>query len=217
MKIKRIKSVLFLMQGYILNINLVKDEDLIVTILTPKKIKTLYRFYGARHSTIQLGYQLDFASIASNSSNIPQLREVLHLASSWLHNNRRFFIWQQFIKLLFTHLKDVQELDTFYFLLLEKMNHKFEKQNPKRVVVESYIEILNHEGRVHNDFICFICEEEIEAQTTLARALLPAHSCCVMGKEIKKEKIQKLFKTNSTLFLEDDEVDYIWQIIQLGF
>ncbi len=205
------------MQGYILNINLVKDEDLIVTILTPKKIKTLYRFYGARHSIIQLGYQLDFSSLSSNNSSISQLRDVLHLSSSWLHNNRRLFIWQQFIKLLFAHLKDVEDLDPFYFLLLEKMNHKFEKQNPKRVVVEAYIEILNHEGRVHNDFICFICEKEIEDQITLARALLPSHPHCVIGKLIRKKEIQRVFETSSTLFLEDDEVDYIWEIIQMGF
>ncbi len=205
------------MQGYILNINRVKDEDLIVTILTPNKIKTLYRFYGARHSTIQLGYQIDFASISSNNSSIAQLREVLHLSHSWLHNNRKFFIWQQFIKLLFTHLKDVQELDKFYFSLLEKMNHKLEKQNPKRVVVESYLEILNHEGRVHNDFICFICEEEIEEKTTLARSLLPTHPCCVIGKQLDTKKVKKLFETSSTLFIEDGEVDYIWRIIQGGF
>ncbi len=205
------------MQGYILNLNRVKDEDLIVTLITPRKIKTLYRFYGARHSTIQLGYQIDFASISSNRSSIPQLREVIHLASPWLKNSKRFFIWQQFIKLLFTHLKDVQELDKFYFSLLEKMNHKFEKQNPKRAVVESYIEILNHEGRVHNDFICFICEEEIEETTTLARALLPTHPYCVVGKQLDTPKVQELFKTSSTLFLEDDEVDYIWRVIQTGF
>ncbi len=34
------------MQGYIININNVKDEDLIVTILTQNNLYTAYRFMG---------------------------------------------------------------------------------------------------------------------------------------------------------------------------
>ncbi|MGB5791615.1 MAG: recombination protein RecO, partial [Poseidonibacter sp.] len=36
------------MQGYIIDIKPVKDDDLIVSILTETDILTTYRFYGAR-------------------------------------------------------------------------------------------------------------------------------------------------------------------------
>ncbi len=48
------------MQGYILDVKPVKDDDLIVTILTPTRVYTTYRFYGARHSNINVGYKIDF-------------------------------------------------------------------------------------------------------------------------------------------------------------
>ncbi len=89
------------MQGYILNINHVKEEDLIVQVLTENKLKTLYRFYGARHSNIQLGYKIDFEAKSSIKSTIPQLSGVLHLASKWNLEHDRMFIWQPFIKLFF--------------------------------------------------------------------------------------------------------------------
>ncbi len=56
------------MQGYIIHITRVKDEDLIVTILTQNVIKTTYRFYGARHSSVHLGYKIDFESLTSLKS-----------------------------------------------------------------------------------------------------------------------------------------------------
>ena len=138
------------MQGYILNINKVKDEDLIVTILTENKLKTLYRFYGARHANINLGYKIDFEAIASAKSTISMLREVLPLSAKWMLESNRFFIWQQFIKLLYRHLEDVNELDSFYFHLLEETSIMIAKQNPQRVVIESYLQLLEYEGRLHD-------------------------------------------------------------------
>lgn len=40
------------MQGFILHTQKVKDEDLIVYILSPKMLIKAYRFYGLRHSSI---------------------------------------------------------------------------------------------------------------------------------------------------------------------
>lgn len=204
------------MQGYILNINRVKDEDLIVTLLTQSRLISLYRFYGARHGNINLGYKLDFEAISSPKSSISMLRNVLHLGDKWMVNPKRFFIWQHFIKLLYTHLQDIEELDHFYFDLLNTMNYKFEKQNPIRVAVESYITLLTYEGRLHDDFVCFSCENIVKENLVLTRSFLPAHYECIFGTVLNMEKIMELFLTGSTLNLEDHEVNILWKILQEG-
>ena len=204
------------MQGYILNINKVKDEDLIVTILTESQLKTLYRFYGARHANINLGYKIDFEAIISAKSSISMLREVLPLSAKWMLESNRFFIWQQFIKLIFKHLKDVSDLDPFYFHLLEETSIMIARQNPQRVMIESYLQLLEYEGRLHDDFRCFICDEAIADSVVLARSFLPAHQACVFGELLEKKKIETLFKSKSTLYLEDDEVTHLWRLLQEG-
>ena len=204
------------MQGYILNINRVKDEDLIVTLLTQNRLITLYRFYGARHGSINLGYKLDFEAISSANSSISMLRNVLHLGDKWMINPKRFFIWQHFMKLLFQHLKDIDELDSFYFELLDIMNKKFEKQNPVRVVVESYISLLSYEGRLHDDFICFSCESIVTQNLVLTRSFLPAHYECIFGTILDIGKIKELFLTGSTINMSNDEVAILWKILQEG-
>ena len=55
------------MQGYIINLNRVKDEDLIVTILSKGRLETLYRFYGARHGTINIGFKIDYETLCGLS------------------------------------------------------------------------------------------------------------------------------------------------------
>ncbi len=205
------------MQGYILNINKVKDEDLIVTILTTTSLLTLYRFYGARHSNINIGYKIDFESVSSAKSTISMLRNVLHLGDSWMNEPRRFFVWQQFIKLLFKHLRDVEKLDSFYFELLNEIKQKFAKQNPIRVAVESYVQLLSYEGRLHDDFVCLICEELVTSELVITRSFLPAHKGCIFGEIVDKAKIEELFLNSSTINLDDDEVDKLWKILQEGF
>jgi recombinational DNA repair protein (RecF pathway) len=204
------------MQGYILNIVKVKEEDLIVTLLTQKRLKTLYRFYGARHANIHMGYKIDFEEQFRPKSTISMLRNVLHLSSPWIINPKKFYIWQQFIKLLYQHLRDIEEVDTFYFELLDELNYKFAKQNTKRSIVEAYIKILAYEGRLHDDFHCFICDGEIENDLILTRGFLPAHQRCLFGAILDKSKIEILFATQKTLFLSDDEVDFLWRIIEEG-
>ncbi len=204
------------MQGYILNIVHVKEEDLLVSLLTQNRLKTVYRFYGARHANINLGYKIDFEIQKSAKSTIGMLREVLHLSTPWLVDFQKFYLWQQFIKLLYQHLRDVESLDPFYFELLEEMNHRFEKQNPKRCIVEAYVKLLHHEGRLHEDFTCFLCNQAVENELVLARSFLPAHQKCLYGTLFYKEKIVQLFEEGHTLFFSDDEVDTLWKIIEEG-
>jgi len=205
------------MQGFILNIIKVKDEDLIVSVLTEKKLKTLYRFYGARHSQINLGFKIDFVPIFSAKSPIPMLREVLHLGFSFQFDRDKFYIWQQFIKLLYKHLKDVEELDEFYFQLLEECAKKLKKQNPKRVMIEAYLKLLKYEGRLHSDFRCFICDDLIEDEVVLARSFITAHKRCLIGKRFDKNLLKEIFTSSSTMLLDDKEVDSLWEIVLEGF
>ncbi len=205
------------MQGYIINTSKVKDEDLLVTVLNPKRVKTLYRFYGARHSQIQLGYKIDYEAHPTNKENLFQLRNVTHLTYKWILQRDRFYIWQQFLKLLYRHLRDINEVDSFYFELLEEMNQRIEKEDPKRSAVLSYVKLLKHEGRIHNDFTCFICGKKIEDRLNLQRAYLPACSDCIKKKGFLKSKIIYLFDKNSTLLLDNEEIDELYSTLLEGF
>ncbi|MDR2789475.1 MAG: recombination protein RecO [Campylobacteraceae bacterium] len=206
------------MQGFIIRINRVKDEDLIVTILSEHSLKTTYRFYGARHSVINLGYLIDFETQISMRSKFAQLRSVIHLAQSWNTDRDRFYFWQNFVKLFYDHLKDVENIDKFYFDLLLSCSKKWHKQNPKRVAVESYLELLEFEGRLHSLEYCFLCEEKIKDENiALARAFLPAHIECIHNKGLHITKLKELFGTKKTLFLDDDETEYLYLVMNEGF
>ncbi|WP_333803695.1 recombination protein RecO [Sulfurospirillum sp.] len=205
------------MQGYIINLNRVKDEDLIVTILTHSSIKTVYRFYGARHSTIHLGYKIDFEVIPSLKSSIPQLRSIMHLGTSWNTYRERMLIWQPFIRLFYTHLKDIATIDNFYFDLLEECSAIWHKQNPKRIAIEAYIKLLAYEGRLHDDFICFNCDEEISSDLTLIRGFLPAHKTCAWNQTFELLDVKQLFEEQSTIALNDEQIDVLWKILLEGF
>lgn len=205
------------MQGYILNINRAKDEDLIVTVLSEKKIETLYRFYGARHAHINLGYKIDFEARSSLKSSIAQLRDVLHLAFKWNLQHERMLIWQQFIKLFYQHLKGVDTIDAFYFELLEEACSLWQKQNPKRIAIEKYTKLLEYEGRLHDEMTCFACEQPIEENPSLVRAFLPAHKSCAWSDSFKRAYVKELFLNKSTMFFTDKEVERLWRILQEGF
>ena len=205
------------MQGFIINFNRVKDEDLIVTVLTKESVLTLYRFYGARHSHINLGYKIDFEVQSSIKSSILQLRGVLHLAQHYNIHNDKMRIWQSFIKLFFLHLRDVDEIQSFYYDLLDKCSNIWHKQNPKRVAIEAYVKLLEFEGRLHDEFICFNCESTCNDSVALVRGFLPAHEKCVWNKPFSKDKIEYLFDKKSTLFLSDNEVDRLWKTLLEGF
>lgn len=204
------------MQGYIINFNKVKDEDLIVTILTKEHIHTLYRFYGARHSHINIGYKIDFELQHSINSNIAQLRGVLHLASVWNIDRERMLLWQKFIKLFFKHLRDITSIDSFYFDLLESASALWSNQNPKRVAIESYTKLLEHEGRLHDEFVCFICEKKIDLDPALARGFLLAHKDCIWTQSYNRAEILELLSNKSSLFLDDVHVEHLWDTMLEG-
>ena len=205
------------LQGYIINVNKARDEDVIVTILTHHNLYTLYRFYGARHGQINLGFKIDFETEASVKASISRLRNVMHLGFTWITERSRLFVWQQFIALFHKHLQDSEELDPFYFTLLEEAANIWQTQNPKRIAIESYVKLLKFEGRLHEEMLCFFCETKITQDITLIRAFLPAHAECIHALPIKIEAIQELFKTGSSLFLNDKEVEMVWHILLEGF
>ena len=205
------------MQGYIININKVKDEDLIVTILSKHNLHTLYRFYGARHSTINLGFKIDYELDSSAKSNISRLKDVIHIGFRWINKHKLLKLWQDFTRVFFTHLKDVGELDEFYFLLLENASDKWDKQNPKRVAIESYVKLLEHEGRLHTEMFCFLCTNEIkDKKISLIRAYLPTHKRCSHTLDIDKKALDELYTNKSSIFLNDTEVDRLWYILLEG-
>ena len=205
------------MQGYIINVNKARDEDVIVTILTHHSLYTLYRFYGARHGQINLGFKIDFETEASVKSTIDRLRDVIHLGFPWITDRSRLFIWQQFTALFHKHLQDSEELDSFYFELLEEAALIWQTQNPKRIAVESYVKLLAFEGRLHEDMFCFFCENEIKEKITLIRAFLPAHAECIHALPIDINAVKELFSTGSSLFLTDIEIERIWHVLLEGF
>lgn len=205
------------MQGYILNYNSVKDEDLIVTILTKNNINTLYRFYGARHSTINIGYKIDFEIEESVKVSIDRLKDVIQLNNGWLFDRNKLYHWQQFIKLLYTHLRDVVEIDDFYFNLLEELSTRLTLQSPKRAIIEAYIKLLKYEGRLFDSINCMICDQSIdEDETVIVRAYQQAHIDCLNKTRFKKKKIQNLFATYNSFELNDDEISDLWLILLEG-
>ncbi|MCK9473494.1 recombination protein RecO [Sulfurimonas sp.] len=205
------------MQGFILNLNKVKDEDLIVTILSRENLDTLYRFYGARHGVINLGFKIDYEKDGSSKSTIHRLKDVIHIGFKWINDYKLLRVWQDFCALFYKHLKDAEELDEFYFELLESASKNWNIQNPKRVAVESYIKLLEHEGRLHKESVCFLCAAPIIGdEISLIRAFLPTHKSCTHTFGIKKDSFEELFENKSTLFLSDREIDRLWYLLLEG-
>lgn len=204
------------MQGYIININNVKDEDLIVSILTKNNFYTTYRFYGARHSTINIGYKIDFELETNMRSSMGRLKDVLQISYPWIMDSSKLYCWQRFLKLFYPHLKDVEEIEDFYFDLLDDLAHKMIKQNPKRAIIESYVKLCEHEGRLHTEYECLLCEEVIESDISLVRSFLPTHKKCSYSKSYNLSQIKELFEEKSLINFNDEEVDYIWKILLQG-
>jgi len=204
------------LQGYIINVNKARDEDVIVTILAHQNLYTLYRFYGARHSQVNLGFKIDFEAQESSKASMPRLRKVMHLGFSWITDRTRLFVWQQFTALFYKHLQDSEELEPFYFTLLEEAQKIWQTQNPKRIAIESYVKLLHFEGRLHTDMHCFFCEQKIKSDITLIRAFLPAHAKCTNAISLNLKAIQELFSTGSSLFLNDKEIEILWHVLLEG-
>ncbi len=203
------------MQGYIIDTKTVKDDDLIITILCENELITSYRFYGARHSNINIGYKIDF-ELEKTKSSIPRLKDVMQLGFPWILNTQKMYAWQRYLKLFFSHLKELEELEPFYFFLLDNLVLKIEKQNVLRAILESYLLLLEHEGRLHTDFECLICEVEINSNLSILRGFLPVHKECIKGKVFDYKKIKELFLSKKTINLNDEEVENLFEILLFG-
>lgn len=151
------------MQGYIISVQKQKNEDVIVRILTQNHIKTLYRFYGARHSIVHIGRKIDFTQ-EHNGTFMPKLRNVMHLGFSWERELERVYVWQRFIQLLHRHLRDISHIEEEYFGIVDSSAYRLSSQNPKRVVLEAYAQILRLEGRVPPLSHCLICDQLLESE-----------------------------------------------------
>ena len=198
------------MKGFIINLNRVKEEDLIVTILSKNSLDTLYRFYGSRHGTINIGFKIDYEKESSAKSTIGRLKDVVHIGYKWINDNQKLRLWQHFLTLFYPHLKEVEELHPFYFELLEDASKEWEQRNAKRVAIESYVKLLEHEGRLHTENTCFLCSNPIEGDISVIRAYLPTHSYCSKTMPISKKALQELYTNKSTLFLNEKEVERLW-------
>jgi len=205
------------MKGFILSTVRVRDEDLIVRVLTENEVLTLYRFYGARHSYINVGYWIDFVVEESPKATIKRLRNVTQLPFSFLFDLEKMLYYKTFINLLSRHLSDVTKIDEFYYNLLVEIINLMDKREAKRLLVESYVKLLEKEGRLHKDFVCFLCEREINEKIALARAFLPAHEKCIYSQGFEKQKIKDLFFNKKSLLFEENEIDRLWNILNLGF
>ncbi len=203
------------MQGYILKTTRSRDEDLIVSILTPKNLYTLYRFYGARHSPIQLGNKIDF-TIEPQVGYMDRLRNVMHLGFSWQRELEKVLVWQQFIRLLYDHLKEIEVIDEFYYNLLEDLALRLKRQHPKRAVLEGYTKLLAHEGRLHKEFVCFVCESKIYEDPVFVRSFLPAHATCIPKAKVDSSGIRHLFTYYDSQYLSDADVETLFQTICEG-
>ncbi len=204
------------MKGFVIGLRKAKNEDSIALVLSSKDVRTYYRFFGARHSILQFGNLIDFEVEGEGSSFLPRLRSLSHLGFPWLFDKNKLLLWHNFIRLFEPHLKDAEEIDSFYYDLLLNAAKKWDKQNPKRIVCESYIELLDYEGRLHDKENCYICENPIEAQMALMQAFIPAHPECLYSSSLPKEKILAFFKSKKTIHLEDYEVEYLFDIVMKG-
>ncbi|RLA59356.1 MAG: recombination protein RecO [Epsilonproteobacteria bacterium] len=207
----------FIIKGFILNVKKAKNEDSIALVLSSSDVRTYYRFFGARHSILQLGNLVDFEVEGEGSSFLPRLRSLSHMGFPWLYDKNKLLLWHNFIKKFEPHFKDTEEIDSFYFDLLLQAAKKWDKQNPKRIVCESYIALLHYEGRLYPEDKCFICEKRIEEDISLMQAFKPAHPSCIYAHSLPTKKILDFFVSKKTIFLEDTEVEYLFEVVMKGF
>lgn len=203
------------MQGFILHTQRVRDEDLIVYVLSAKAVHKCYRFYGLRHSAILSGYKIDF-ELEEHLNFLPRLKDTLHLGFAWILDRDKMLVWQEFVRLVYRHLKDVESCESFYFKLLDECVKRFEKQNPLRVIVDAYANLLEFEGRLHKNMRCFVCDERVREDITLVRAFLPAHKHCAIGFEFSEKKLKAFYESKNCSVFDDDEVQKLYTLIKEG-
>lgn len=205
------------MRGFILSINKAKEEDLVVTVLSINAKESYYRFFGTRHPIFQIGYLIDFELLSDNSKYLPRLKSVKHIDFPWIIDNNRVNIWTDFIKALDKHLHDKTKVDDFYFELLLKSALLLNKQNPKRVVCESYLHLLEHEHRLNTNPICLICQNKIYNKVSLMQGYKMTHPNCINQNSFNIDLILDFFKSKSTIHIEDKEINLLFKRVIDGF
>jgi recombinational DNA repair protein (RecF pathway) len=204
------------MRGFILKTSRVRDEDLIVTILTKNEVLNLYRFYGARHSYINVGYLIDFEIEESYKTTIKRLRNVTQIPFEFLFYREKTLFFKIYVNLLYKHLFDVGIIEDFYFNSLLSLCKNLHQRDAKRAIIEHYVSLLEKEGRLYKDFNCFLCERKVEDKVALVRSFLVAHERCVMSMGFDEVKVKELFFEKRSILLSDEEINRLWQILNLG-
>ena len=204
------------MRGFVLTLTRAKNEDMIATVLTEHHMEKYYRFYGARHSILQLGNLIDFEVAGEDGRFLPRIQGLSHVGFSWQYERNRLMIWHDFIKLIEPHLRDASDLDTFYFDLLLTAAQHWDKQNPKRIVVESYRTLLKHEGRLHPVGDCYLCEQPIAETIHLMPAFKPVHPECIYVSALPRALIEDFMMQGKTLHLDDAIVEQLYGVVMKG-
>ncbi|MDU7692820.1 MAG: recombination protein RecO [Helicobacter sp.] len=216
------------MQGFILNKIPQKNEHAIVEILTPKRIWRLWRFYGMRHSLIQIGKKIDF-SIDNDGLFMPRLRNIYGLNFMFESNVQKSLCFGEFCTLFSAHFRGILEVESFYFELLDLAARLMNSQNPYRVLLEMYAKLLHFEGRNPECKTCFLCENQLNSRVSLARSFLFAHEFCLdramryknvpirpFANVFSRDRIEEFLRSQSSILLEDSEVMGLYEILKLG-
>jgi recombinational DNA repair protein (RecF pathway) len=135
----------------------------------------------------------------------------------WLYDKNRLLIWHNFIQRFDKHLQDTEEIEIFYYNLLLDAAKKWNKQNPKRIICESYLNLLQTEGRLYPLENCYICEGKLNDSISLMQGFKPAHPNCIYSPSLPTTQLHTLFETQQTIHLDDNEVEYLYSIIMKGF
>ena len=205
------------MKGFVVALRRAKDEDMIATVLTSQSIRAYYRFYGARHSILKLGNLIDFEVEGEQSGFMPRLRGLSQMGFPWIRERNKLSLWHDFIKLFEPHLRDAEELDSFYFDILLSSAQKWHKQNPKRIICEGYLRLLKHEGRLHPTKRCYICENTLGDQISLMRAFKPAHLECIYSPALNREIFERFLESGKAMYVDDAMIEQIYSVIMKGF
>lgn len=204
------------MQGFISGIRKLKNEDIIVNIITTNHFLTLYRFYGIRHSIISIGRKIDF-EVDYNGIFMPRLRAVSQLGFEWENDYHKMRYFQGFMRLLDKHLNGTEEISSFYFELLNRALLIMTKQRPNRALLDLYALLLENEGRKSINDSCFICDEVLGEKIRIARGFLSAHTRCINGDfEMEKERFFAFLQSNKSAFLDENEVEGLVAILMQG-
>ena len=204
------------MQGFISGIRKQKNEDIIVHVITQSHFLTLYRFYGIRHSIIQIGRKIDF-EVDYSGIFMPRLRAITQLGFEWENDYQKMRYFQGFMRLLDRHLSGTEEISSFYFELLNRALVIMARQSPNRALLDLYALLLENEGRKGLNDSCFICDEVLDSKIRVARGFLSAHRHCINSDfEIEKARFFDFLQNNKSAFLSEGEVEGLIAILMQG-